>query len=119
MIRHQTPRPDLPTNFQPNPNSLRPSILTLSIPCLQIHAYLQKQLQSGGYDVISKIFYKRYEIQTKNIAESDHQRNFCKKPQLKIFCRSGGVVKWAEHTNKQTDIEILLIYSEYIVNRDI
>ena len=54
-----------------------------------------------------------YEIQTTNIAVSDVQRNFCKKPQLKIFSRSGGVVKWAEQTDKQTDIEILLIYREY------
>ena len=39
-------------------------------------------------DVISSQNYKIYQIQTKNIAESLHQRNFCKKPHVKSSFRS-------------------------------
>ena len=44
--------------------------------------------QSGGCDVISSQNYKIYQIQTKNIAESLHPRNFCKKTHVKSSFRS-------------------------------
>ena len=50
--------------------------------------FLTFSLQSGCYEVIFKNFYKRYEIQTKNIASAIHQRNFCKKPHVHSSFRS-------------------------------
>ena len=45
-----------------------------------------------------------------NIAESDHQRNFCKKPHVKSSFRSEEDSAWLHRqTDRQTDIEILLI----------
>ena len=91
--------PTFPPNLSLIGGILGPQILLFS-------HFLTFSLQSGGYNVIFKNFYKRYEIQTKNIAESDHQRNFCKKPHVKSSFRSE---EDRSRSHRQTDTQIFLL----------
>ena len=77
----------------------------LGLQFLLFTHFLTFLLQSGGYEVIFKNLYKRYEIQTKNIASAIDQRNFSKKPQVKSFFRSEEDRSWSYRI---TDRQILL-----------
>ena len=63
--------------------------------------------RSGGYDVISSQKYAWYGNSDQNIAESHHQRNFCKKLHIKSSFRSEvDAIRSQGQTDRHTDLSI-------------
>ena len=77
----------------------------LGLQFLLFPHFLTFSLQSGGYIVIQKNFYKRCEKFDPIVASAIDQRNFCKKPQVKSSFRSE---EDRSRSYRQTDRQILL-----------
>ena len=104
VIRHQGMGPDLHTKIKPDWRYFRPSKLTFFA---FFDVFAQYFTQSGCYEIVFKIFDKRYEIETKNIAESHRHRNFCKKPHVKSSFRSEEDRSRSDRqTDRLTDLSI-------------